>query len=95
LLSILDAQSLEVSGEAEVDQWATFTDAKAGRALFSVSGGLLVFNVEDASKPVAQAYFPTVTFPSDIYFDGQEALFAAGPYGIYRFDTEAFNLLTK
>ena len=31
---------------------ATFTDAKAGRALFSVCPtGLLVFNVEDAAKP--------------------------------------------
>src|SRR5262245_34646721 len=94
-LSILDAQSLDIAGEADVDSWASFVDAKAGRALFSVSGGLLVFNVEDAAKPVAQAYFPTVAWPNSIFFDGSEAMFAGGPYGIYRFDTNVFNLLKK
>jgi len=94
-LSILDAQSLETSGEADVDQWATFTDAVQGRALFQVSGGLLVFDVQDAMQPKAQAYFATLGWPSEILFDGHDITFAAGPYGIYRFDASLFNLLTK
>jgi hypothetical protein len=94
-LSILDAQSLDVSGETDIDTWATFQDATNGRALFSVSGGLLVVNVSDPAKPAAQAYFPTLGWPNQIYFDGHEAMFAAGPYGIYRFDTNVFNLLMK
>jgi hypothetical protein len=92
-LSILDAQSLDVSGEANVDAWATFKDAKQGRALFQVSGGLLVFDVSDASHPKAQAYFPTEGWPNEIYFDGTDILFAGGPYGVYRFDASVFNLL--
>lgn len=92
-LSILDAESLEVSGETDVDNWATFQDAKSGRALFSVSGGLLVVNVSDPAKPAAQAYFPTLAWPNQVYFDGREAMFAGGPYGVYRFDTDVFNLL--
>ena len=31
-----------------VDSWATLKDARAGRALFQVPGGLLVFNLERA-----------------------------------------------
>jgi hypothetical protein len=94
-LSILDAQSLELSGETNIDTWATFQDATNGRALFSVSGGLLVVNVSDPTKPAAQAYFPALAWPNQIYFDGHEAMFAGGPYGVYRFDTDVFNLLMK
>jgi hypothetical protein len=92
-LSILDAKTLEVSGETDVDTWATFQDALNGRALFSVSGGLLVVNVSDPAKPAAQAYFPTLAWPGQIHFDGHEAMFAGGPYGVYRFNTDVFNLL--
>lgn len=94
-LSLLDDQSLDTVGEADVDSWATFKDAKQGRALYQVGGGLLVFNVEDAAHPKAQAYFPTAGWPSDILFDGQSILFAAGQYGVYRFDASVFNLLMK
>ena len=94
-LSLLDDQSLETVGEADVDSWATFKSAKQGRALYQVSGGLLVLNVEDAAHPKAQAYFPTMGWPSDILFDGQSILFAAGQYGVYRFDASVFNLLMK
>jgi hypothetical protein len=94
-LTILDAQSLDVSGETNVDAWATFSDAVGGRALFRVSGGLLVFDVQDATKPKAQAYFATLGWPGEILFDGKDITFAAGPYGVYRFDASVFNLLTK
>jgi hypothetical protein len=94
-LSILDATSLKTIGETDVDAWATFQDAKQGRALFSVSGGLLVFNVKDAAHPTAQAYFPTVGWPQSMLFDGDEIVFAAGPYGVYRFDADVYNLLSK
>jgi hypothetical protein len=94
-LSILDAQSLETSGEADVDQWATFTDVRQGRALFRVSGGLLVFDVQDVMHPKAQAYFPTLGWPNEILFDSQDIMFAAGPYGVYRFDASTFNLLSR
>jgi hypothetical protein len=94
-LSILDAQSLDIRGEADVDAWATFKDAARGRALFQVSGGLLLFDVRDASQPKAQAYFATQGWPNEIFFDGQDILFAAGPYGVYRFDAGTFNLLMK
>ena len=92
-LSILDDSDLGIAGEADVDSWASFMTAKAGRAIFSVSGGLLVVNVEDATHPFAQAYFATIGWASELLLDGDEILFAAGPYGIYRFDASTFNLL--
>ena len=92
-LSILDDSDLGIAGEADVDSWASFMTAKAGRAIYSVSGGLLVLNVEDATNPFAQAYFATNGWASELLLDGGEILFAAGPYGIYRFDSDTFNLL--
>ena len=94
-LSILDAQSLSKISEADIDQWASFQDANGGRALYQVGGGLLVINVEDAQKPRAQAFFPTSYWPSEFLFDGTTILFAAGPYGIYRFDANVDNLLKQ
>lgn len=92
-LSILDDQDLSVLGEAEIDSWASFQDARGGRALYSVSNGLLVIDVQDPSKPKAQAYFPVAGWPNDIIFDGEAILFAAGMYGIHRLDADVFNLL--
>ncbi|HET8940180.1 MAG TPA: beta-propeller domain-containing protein [Polyangiales bacterium] len=94
-LSILDDQELEVLGEADIDSWAEFRDAKHGRALYRVPGGLLVVDVADATKPKAQAYFPVAGWPNDIVFDGDSILFAAGMYGIYRLDAGVFNLLMQ
>lgn len=79
----------------DVDEWATFTDAQAGRALFRVSGGIMLINVKVPSAPFAQAYFPTPGWPQDILFEGSDIIIAAGPYGIYRFDASVFNLLSS
>jgi hypothetical protein len=94
-LSILGDQDLAVIGEANIDSWAQFQDAKRGRALYQVPGGLLVVDVLDPMKPKAQAYFAVNGWPSDIVFDGDSILFAAGMYGIYRLDATTFNLLMK
>ena len=48
-----------------------------------------------AAHPTAQAYFPTVGWPQSMLFDGNEIVFAAGPYGVYRFDADVYNLLAK
>jgi hypothetical protein len=58
-------------------------------------GGLLVVDVKDATKPKAQAFFPVMGWPSDIVFDGDSILFAAGMYGVYRLDANVFNLLMQ
>lgn len=92
-LSILGSETLNVKGTAPVDSWATFVDAQAGKAIFSVSGGLLLFNVANPSAPFAQAYFATDSwYTPELVIDSGEIVMAAGPYGIYRFDTDAFNL---
>ena len=94
-LTILDAKTLEVSSETAIDQWGTLVDVEQGRALFQVSGGLMLFDVTDPAHPAAQAYFPTQSWPSEILFDASDILFAGGMYGVYRFDSDVFNLLTK
>jgi hypothetical protein len=96
MLSILNQSSLAVEGATPIDSWASFATAKDGKALFSVSGGVLVVNIEDATAPVAQAYFATDGYwQSNVLLDRGEILMAAGPYGIHRFDSGTYNLRSK
>jgi hypothetical protein len=95
-LSILGSEALDVQGAADVDAWATFVDAIEGKAIFSVSGGLLLFDVSDPEEPVAQAYYATDSwYTPELVTGGGEIVMAAGPYGIYRFDADAYNLRSR
>jgi hypothetical protein len=92
-MTILNAETLAPVSTLTVDAWATLTAAASGRALFSVPGGMLMVNVEDATNPYAQAYFPTLGWPQDTTVSDGRLIFAAGRYGIYEFSLDAFNLL--
>ncbi len=94
-LSVLDATSSEftVLAEAGVDTWASLQDARPGRALFRVPGGLLVMNLDDSAQPYPQAYFATSGWPRSIRVLGGDIVVAAGRHGIYRFPLDEFNLL--
>ncbi len=94
-LSILSATDLSEAAAADVDRWASLRGAASGRALFQVPGGLLLMSLADPSHPRMQAYFPTMGWPSEILFEGDDIVFAAGPYGIYRFDADEENLLER
>ena len=93
---MLDADSDDLARLAEVDvaSWATLRDARAGRALFQVPGGLLLFNLDNPARPFAQAFFATRGWPHDILVVERQIVFAAGRHGIYAFDLDTFNLLS-
>ncbi|MBI4817338.1 MAG: beta-propeller domain-containing protein [Deltaproteobacteria bacterium] len=94
-LSIIDLAdaSFPVLAETAIDSWATLTNAVVGRALFTVPGGLLVVNLDNASAPFAQAYFPLNGWSDTFAVTGRDVLFAAGRYGLYKLDIDTFNLL--
>ena len=94
-MTILSAQGpgLAQVSEIGVDSWADLRSVDSNRALFQVPGGVLVFDIEDAARPRAQAYFATPGWPSSFVVAGDRALFAAGQYGIYDFPLDTFNLL--
>ncbi len=96
-LSVLDATDANFKEHANVvlDDWASLRQADAGRALFSVGSGLLVFNTSDPKKPFPQAYFPTTGWPGNIVIDGDDILIAAGRYGLYQFSSSVYNLLER
>jgi hypothetical protein len=94
VLTILDGLELSRLGEVSVDRWATLRDARAGRALYEVPGGLLLFNVADPTAPFAQAYFPVRGWPRRILMVDDWVYFPAGRYGVYAFDLDTYNLLT-
>lgn len=93
-LSVLDttAEDMPAVGKFEVDSWADMRDTKAGRILFSIPGGLLIVNIEDAAKPFAQAFFATQGWPNEFVLHDMNVTFAAGMYGIYRFELDEYNL---
>jgi hypothetical protein len=93
-LTILNAASTRLAelASTKVDSWATLKDARAGRALFQVPGGLLVFNLDTPTAPWPQAYFATKGWPRDIVIDGRKIVFAAGRHGVYEFDLDATNV---
>jgi hypothetical protein len=94
-LTILDAAApdLAIRATVPVDTWAELRDAVAGRALFTVPGGLLVMNLDDAAHPWAQAYFATRGWPRRLPLAGRDLYFAGGRYGVYRFGLDDANLL--
>ena len=92
-MTVLTADDLEVLAEVDLEEWASLRHALSGRALFQVPGGLLVFNLDDPTKPYPQAYFPSRGWPSEILVDGRNIIFAAGRYGIWLFDLDTINLI--
>lgn len=93
-LAILDSTSATFStlSDVEVDDWASLRDATAGRALFQVPGGILVFNLDDPSLPFPQAYFPLNGWPQTLRVEGRKLVVPAGPYGIYELDLDRTNI---
>lgn len=93
-LTMIDmaGDKFELASTTEVDEWATLQDARAGRALYQVPGGLLVINLDDSTQPYAQAFYPTRGWPRDINMDGEDIYFSAGRFGLYKFDLDADNL---
>ncbi len=93
-LAVLDADLVTVA-DVPVDTWATLKDGLAGRALFQVPGGMLVMNLEDATAPHPQAYFPLRGWPTSVRVDDERLTLPAGRYGVYRFDLDDVNLLAE
>ena len=94
-LSILNTEGSDfpVLSDVAVDSWAELKEARLGRALFMVPGGILVLNVEDATTPHPQAYFATQGWPQRLVVAGTDMYLPAGPYGLYRFPLGAYNLI--
>ncbi len=95
-LSVLDAGpegGMAVLSETPIADWAQLRKAEAGKALFTVGGGLLVVDLADPAAPRAQAYFPTRGWPQRIHVDGDQAYVPAGKFGVYRFSLDVRNLI--
>ncbi|AKU92979.1 beta-propeller domain-containing protein [Vulgatibacter incomptus] len=94
--SILDARSPTLAdlATAEVDDWASLEDARSGRALFQVPGGLLVFNLDRPEAPYPQAFFALKGWPERLHVEGRRILVPAGPYGIYSLGLDEENLVS-
>ena len=90
----LEGDDFPILSDSQVDRWAQLREARLGRALFSVPGGLLVLNTSNPARPFAQSYFPTMGWPTKILAHDRDIFMAAGRYGMYRFSLDSFNLLS-
>ena len=94
LLTILDMDDdMSVLSETEIDTWASLHMVKEDKALFSVPGGILLINLDDLKAPFAQAYFSIIGWPFSVFMSGDTVYMPSGPYGIYTFDTDTYNLM--
>lgn len=94
-LTVLDLSDggLDVASTVTIDDWATLQSARDGRALFQIPGGLLVVDAFDPATPYAAAWYPTRGWPRTFTLVGDDVVFAAGRYGLYRLPFDAYNLL--
>ncbi|MDD9945826.1 MAG: beta-propeller domain-containing protein [Myxococcales bacterium] len=94
-LTVFSQRGLEQLGELESERYSSLEAAYGGRVLYSVPGGMMLFNLEDPSAPYAQAHFPVSGWPEQILFTSDQITVAAGRYGVHQFDADVFNLLTE
>ncbi len=94
ILTILDMNDdMTVLSETPIDVYADLKTVKNNKALFSISGGILVINLDDLTKPVAQAYFPMIGWPYNTFVYQNTVYMPSGQYGIQTFDIDSYNLM--
>jgi len=92
-LTLFALDDLTTLSTIDVDRWATLRTAVAGRALFQVSGGILTFDLSTPASPAVEGFFATRGWPRAFVLDGDDVLFAAGRFGVYKFRLGDFNIL--
>jgi hypothetical protein len=81
----------DTRSQTTLDGWMSITGASQHRLFFSVAGGSLIANIEDPTKPVAQAFFPAYGTP---VVHNNDIILAGGRLGVFQIDKNASNLLT-
>lgn len=83
----------ELASQLDVGSRSTLHQAVNDRLVFSVTGGVLVVNVQDRTMPYAQSFFPMTASPNEVAVFGSELFLPAGRHGLYRHDIEDTNLV--
>jgi hypothetical protein len=94
-VTMLDAATLKMLSETDLNVPAVFAAAVGGRAMFLTGQGMLIYEIADPEKLRATAFYPADGAIRDLYFSGNEVIYAAGRKGVQRFNTKRFNLLTN
>jgi hypothetical protein len=93
-LTLLDDKTLAMLSDTDLNVPASYAAAVNGRGLFIAEQGLLIYDIQDPAKLKAVAFYPRYTSQRDLFFDGNQVIFASGVYGVQHFDATQFNLLT-
>jgi hypothetical protein len=98
LLDIMKPQKknvdYEMISQTPLDYWMYPFSSTERRLFFSVTGGTLVANIDDLTKPVAQAFFPVYSGNGNIVVHNNAMIVAGGRLGVFQLDKNASNLLT-
>jgi hypothetical protein len=76
-----------------MSSWARLIHAVHQRAIFRAGGGLMTLDVGDPAHPKAKAFFPSFHGSIDVMVDEEDALHAAGRFGIHKLDDDTSNIL--
>jgi hypothetical protein len=93
-LTLLDNMTLAMLSDTDLNVPASYAAAVNGRGLFVAEHGLLIYDIQDPAQLKAVAFYPRYTSQRDLFFDGNQVIFASGVYGVQHFDATQFNLLT-
>lgn len=94
-LTLLDDKTLAMLSDTDLNVPATYAAAVNGRGLFVAEHGLLIYDIQDPAHLKAVAFYPRYTSQRDLFFDGDQVIFASGVFGVQHFDATQFNLLTR
>jgi hypothetical protein len=94
-MSIIDVNDVKMKSlsDFELAAWSDLRGIESSRAMFSVSGGVLVVNMAKPAAPFAQAFFPLRGWPSRMLLQKSDIIVPAGRFGLYRFGLDQNNLL--
>ena len=93
-LTLLDNETLAMLSDTDLNVPASYAAAVNGRGLFVSAHGLLIYDIQDPAHLKALAFYPRYTSQRDLFFDGDQVIFASGVFGVQHFDATQFNLLT-
>ncbi len=84
-------QSFVVQSSLKLGQWNYVRDARNGKVLLNVEGGILLYDFNQ-STPLAQAFLPIENSWSSATIIDQQIYVPAHAFGIYQFDFAMVNL---
>ncbi|MAD60440.1 MAG: hypothetical protein CMH49_02855 [Myxococcales bacterium] len=92
-ISIFRLNDLEELGSSVSDGWSQLLEVQADKAVFRISGGILLLDISEPTAIESQAYLPMRSWSPKLTVEGNQIYIAAGRYGVFNLELDQSNLL--